>query len=193
MKIILVFCLLIYANICRGQVVNYKLFCGDYTYIQFRWESQNDYPILFDAIVKHDTIEVDMTDLDTFSKSLFSKALYVPTSESAYQRGLDILFGSNEETFDYGLSLVNMLGGQVENVQRQGVLSLLNGDYILYKYAEIRAGFVELDKNCDWRYTRTSIGIEDSSLVNRIVVPISIISIDKKVKDLYIRQLGGSN
>lgn len=114
------------------------------------------------------------------------QASYIPIAESAYQRGLEILFGSNEKNIGYGLCLINMLNNQLEEVQQKGVISLLNGDYILYKYAKIRAGFVELNKSRDWKYTRTSIGIEDSSIVNRMVIPISVIDVNKVEAEIII-------
>jgi len=186
MKCVFFVYFLMLTNICFGQVIDYKLFCGEYTYIQIRAESPHDYSILFDAIVNQDTIYVDTSDIDTFTKSLFGQASYIPIAESAYQRGLEILFGSKEKNIGYGLCLVNTLCDLLEEVQQEGVISLLNGDYILYKYAKIRAGFVELNKDYDWKYTKTSIGIEDTSIVNRIVVPISIIDINKKNVELSI-------
>lgn len=186
MKSVLPICFLMLTNICCGQVVDHKLFCGEYTYIQIRAESPRDYPILFDAIVNQDTIYVDISDINTFTKSLFLQAAYIPIAESAYQRGIEILFGSGEKIFGYGLCLANMLGSQLEESQRKGVISLLNGDYILYKYAKIRAGFVELNKSCDWKYTKSSIGIEDSSIVNRVVIPISVIDVNKVETEISI-------
>ena len=188
MKSVLPICLLMLTNVCCGQVMDHKLFCGEYTYIQIRAESPHDYSILFDAIVKQDTIYVDISDIKSFTESLFLQASYIPIAESAYQRGLEILFGQSENNFGYGLCLINKLGEQLEKEQRKGVISLLDGDYILYRYAKISAGFVELNKAFDWKYTRTSIGIEDSSVVHRIVVPISIIDINKNVNELSVRK-----
>lgn len=186
MKCVFFVYFLMLTNICFGQVIDYKLFCGEYTYIQIRAESPHDYSILFDAVVNQDTIYVDTSDINTFTKSLFLQASYIPIAESAYQRGLEILFGSNEKNIGYGLYLINMLNNQLEEVQQKGVISLLNGDYILYKYAKIRAGFVELNKSRDWKYTRTSIGIEDSSIVNRMVIPISVIDVNKVEAEIII-------
>ncbi len=47
--------------------------------------------------------------------------------------------------------------------------------------------FVELNKGRDWRYTITSMGIEDLSIINRLVVPVSIIDIRKKKSEPYYR------
>ena len=144
---------------------------------------------MFDTIINNDTIEVDISDINSFIKSLFSQTYYIPISESAYQRGFDILFGTNKNNLDCGRYLINELGNQIEEVQRQGIIKLLNGDYVLYKYAEIRAGFVELDKNSEWKYVLSSIGIEDSSIIQRIAVPITIICTNKKNTELYIKNI----
>lgn len=179
MKTTLIIFFLFCQNVCLAQNRDYSLFCGDYTFISFMWSKTNAWPVYFNTVVKQDTIYADITNLDTFAKSVYSVNPYVPVYDNPYQSAINIMCGKSYETYGFGLELLNKFTDEFNETAKEGKIKILTGGYIYYKYADLKAIFIELDKLRDWRHL-SSNEIRDSSIVNRMVLPISIINCTTK-------------
>lgn len=98
-KIIACLTVFLSAFVCQAQEYEHELFGDEYTYIAVNIYSKDNYPIVFDAVTKKDSIPVDLSDPDKFAESLYSSCLYAPISDSAYQKGFQMVFGESPHTY----------------------------------------------------------------------------------------------
>lgn len=73
---------------------------GNYTCIKFTVHRENNYPIVFAAITKTDSIKVDLSNFNRFVESVYSSCDFIPISNTAYHNGFELVFGKSEQTYN---------------------------------------------------------------------------------------------
>ena len=183
-KLIVVFCVFL-QNLALAQNKDYSFFCGEYTFISFAYVDPNDWPVFFNTIVKSDSINVDTTDLSSFTKSVYSDNPFISDTEFTYKRAIDIMYENKIENYDFCHKLSNRFAEEFDNVAQKGKIKLATGNTVCYKFASINALFIEFDDLSAWgRFS--SIEDIDFNNVKRIVLPISVAEFKKKEKGICI-------
>ena len=84
-------------NLVLAQNKDYSFFCGEYTFISFAYVDSNDWPVFFNTIVKSDSINVDTTDLNSFTKSVYSDNSFISQSFMLNIKILEVSFDISSE------------------------------------------------------------------------------------------------
>ena len=175
MRFITFFLLILSMASSRAQNVNDKLFGGEYTYIDFVATKPHQYPVFFAALSSKDTIKIDRSNLKAFIKSIYSTCVYTPTSEFAYWKAFERVFGRSMRTYN---CCTFFLCDFNENSKRHGqtmTIKLLTGEKITITYLRITGIFLSLDETFSSE-TITSIGPSaDECGGGNFIVPISMV------------------
>ncbi|MDO4159736.1 MAG: hypothetical protein Q4D41_04700 [Prevotellaceae bacterium] len=166
------------------EVKENTLFGGNYIYIEFVKNADKEHPLVFDALTTQDTLYADFTDIDSFVRSIYKSAAYVPVSDAGYREVYNKVFGnhSNDVSEDsaYDVSedcayFINQFNLESKYVELCGSFTLFSGERINYSYFYVSGIFMEMDKDKFWKVAATSNGLTDPTMVNNIIMPVSII------------------
>lgn len=167
--------------LCHANSTIFHLSGGKGTYVEFIVNKKKSYPIVFAAFVEKDTLKVDLTNLDSFTKSVYLYNSYMPMSSYAYQKAYDMVFGRNSETCHLCSLFYSGFMNDLDNTMTNDTLSLLSGEKIIVSYAQIIGVFMNVKVDDFWIETISSLGLDDKQNIMNIMVPISIIYNKKKV------------
>lgn len=190
MKYLLVYIVLTVSLYSNAQEIEVKAYCERFYYVTFSQEWGDKiglWPFSFEALFKNDTIYVDVDDTEAFSKSIYKDAIFVPKTGEALEVIYDRIWNGgkiSEKGLDKSRCFYNYIYDMLEANKTDGKIKLKSGLYIYYKYCEFTGLFVDIDKEKE--FYSSSIGIEDSTWVNNVTIPIALISCKKAEKPLVI-------
>lgn len=165
------------------------LFGESYTYISFDVVPKDNWPIFFAAVTKADTINVDLSNLDTFTESIFSSCTFVPVhvtiSESFQEVYGNAATGSNVEIFQQLYDWQNQFDrdfcNKFEKFKREAILHLQSGENVHIEYFSITGIFCRGGKP----KSNFSDGLPDDLLtMGTSVTPVALIDADTTKQEL---------
>ena len=93
-KIIVCLFMIISQIYIYAQYSNHSILGENYTYIRFDIEQRNNYSIFFDAVTKKDSINVDLSNLNKFTESVFSSCFFEPLTNDASIKAFQDVYGN---------------------------------------------------------------------------------------------------
>lgn len=173
MRILVVISLILSMAYCHAQNCDSDLFGANYTYVEFVISRNQEYPISFAAVTKTDSIKVKLSDVDSFIESIYSSCTNVPISNSAYQKGYELVFGKTEQTYNTCSLFVSEFIDKFNHLQRTTELALDTGEHIQIRYFNLTGIFLKLDENIK-SIAVTSIGLDEEQIPKNTIIPIAI-------------------
>lgn len=171
----------------HAQDFEHQLFAENYVHVRFSCYKKDQWPVFFDAVLKSDSLSVNIENLDEFVTSLYSAAAFVPMSTDIHLDAFAKVFRSSKydrQLYSDVNFFMNDYYAQFDRFAKRGEIKLATGHVLKYLYINIRGVFSEIDKAKCGMYD-TSNGIEFSR-VNKIIVPIAISNCKEAEKDLVV-------
>ena len=179
MRFIMIILLNLSMALSHAQNVNDKLFGGDFTYIEFVVSKPHQYPVVFAAMTRQDTIKINKSNLDTFITSIYSVCKNTTVTDNAYHKGFEIVFGKSEQIFNCCSLFISDFNENFNRLKKTVTIELQTGEKIIIRYFYITGIFLKLDENF-YSETVSSIGLSTSKLKKTVIVPISIVGYYRK-------------
>lgn len=187
MKKILIIVLLsiLSAALCRAQNCNSNLFGAKYTYVEFVISRDQEYPISFAAVTKTDSIKVKFCNVKAFIASIYSTCDNVPISNTAYQKGYELVFGKTEQIYDMCSLFISDFIDNLNLLHQKTEIILDTGELVRIKYFDVFGIFLKLEEKFK-SVTVTSIGLAEEDIPNNTIIPISIVDYYSPICKLHL-------
>lgn len=185
-RLLVLICFLLSTTFGRAQKTYTSLYTGTYTYVEFTIRIKDQgYPIVFATIIDNDSIYTNQSNIELFLKSLYSINPFVPISNSAYQKAYMLAFGHESNTYNKCSLFISEFNSELLEKKHYKEFTLLTGEKVSCSYITLNGIFMVVDKESFWAETLNSLGVSDPTVVNNIVIPISIVDYIEK-EHLYI-------
>ncbi len=168
--------MLVYATttLCVAQSYNCNLYGENYTYIRFDVERENNYPILFSAVTKADSINVDISNLDTFVESVYSSCDFTPLSDAAFIKAFQLVYGSSPQIYNWQRQFMIDFFSRVDQFKRRTILELNSGEKIHIEYTDVTGIFLKGDKSF-LTESEFSVGLPDDLMtMSVVIIPVAL-------------------
>ena len=160
-----------HAILCLSQ--NCNLYGEHYIYIKLEAERKNNYPIIFSAVTKMDSINVCLSNLDCFVGSIYSSCSFTPLSSSSFIKAFQIVYGDTMKIYDLQRQFMIDFFSHVDQFKREITLELKTGEKIYVEYSDVTGVFYRGDKSFI-EESIISIGLPEEYITAPVIIPIAL-------------------
>ena len=168
MRLLFIYILALVHISMYGQVNVNDFIVKDVYYISIDISSNNNYPIMFDAVLnKNDSLLIDTNNKESFITGILQNSIYVPRcwSHDVFLK----LYG--DTAIDTHNKFRNMFFDEMAKNGKSKIIKLASGEMAKITFLELKGVFVLLDKEISFSY---GLNQEDYPQVNKPCIPIAI-------------------
>ena len=164
---------------CYASSKTSQLFGGHYILLNITWQSENQYPVIFECAVEADSVAIDNTDFDSFAQNILKSNPYIPSMGYAISEAYKIVFGNSRQTYRDWENFMLEYNEKYRELTDSQQIQLQDRSYIKIKYISLTGIFLYADKDSFYEKTVSSLGIDNPEWVSSIIVPISMVNYQK--------------
>lgn len=170
-KIFIILLIFLLVTPSHAQEGDCNLFGETYTYMWFRISEKDSYPILFSALTKVDSLDVDLTDFDSFVKSVYSTCEFAPLSIISLDKAFKAVYENTMNTLFWRTGFGQGFAASTKKYKREISFKLQTGEEVSVTYCDVTGAFLRGDKSFR---SNLSIGLPEEYLVTMDEVVILV-------------------